>query len=195
MAQMNRLSIARIAFATIISGVVLSFVIAWAHAAIASMNGHLVSVRDDADVLVSAVRERAARKYGDMPWPKPDPADPHYECRAYGFPLRSFGAVYRLSSSKPAYPSDTSQLVCGIGLGGRLRVDRYLVHQAALPVLPLTPELVVDTVVLGIPGGAFIWWRERRRRRRAELNQCPRCGYARTGLTSGAPCPECGSPS
>lgn len=49
--------------------------------------------------------------------------------------------------------------------------------------LPLTPLIV---------GTAWLWYRDRRSRRRAEVGCCPACGYDLAGLVAGATCPECG---
>jgi hypothetical protein len=38
-----------------------------------------------------------------------------------------------------------------------------------------------------------VWRRLRRPKRRAELGQCPECGYDRRGLATDAKCPECGT--
>ena len=183
---------ARVLLVALASGAALSLIIAWVHATVAAFDGKNGRLRDDADVLVQAISDRARKKHGDIPWPKPDPAKPHYECRSYGFPLGALGTVYRLSSSRPGYPSNTSQIVSGIGLGKQVQVNKYLSYEAALPVLPMTQELVADTLILGIPGGVFVWWRERRRRFRERFNQCEKCGYERAGLARETPCPECG---
>jgi hypothetical protein len=51
-------------------------------------------------------------------------------------------------------------------------------------IWPLAPALV-------LAGGVFVH-RARRTTSRAVRNQCLKCGYSRTGLAAGIPCPECG---
>jgi hypothetical protein len=63
----------------------------------------------------------------------------------------------------------------------------------ALPVRPIWPGVAADTAVY-----AGVWWLlllapgQLRRRLRRRRGRCTRCGYDLTGLTPGAPCPECG---
>lgn len=72
-------------------------------------------------------------------------------------------------------------------------LDKWLGIGSFLPVLPLWPGALVNTIVYaaavwcawtGVP-----WLRTRRRRRRGA---CISCGYDLRGRDSGAACPECG---
>ena len=62
-----------------------------------------------------------------------------------------------------------------------------------LPVRCLWPALVIDTAVLGALGWFALFGPRRIRAwRRRRAGACDACGYARTGLTPGSACPECG---
>lgn len=62
------------------------------------------------------------------------------------------------------------------------------------PMIPLPLGLAANAAFYG----AFVWfalWGRHAltRRRREARNQCPACGYHRTGLAPAAACPECGT--
>ncbi|MBX9735578.1 MAG: hypothetical protein K2X32_01515 [Phycisphaerales bacterium] len=55
------------------------------------------------------------------------------------------------------------------------------------------PMWLVIAAIAGL--GGFAWRAERRARRAHMRGACPSCGYDRTGLKPGAPCPECAAPA
>jgi hypothetical protein len=49
--------------------------------------------------------------------------------------------------------------------------------------------------IVMVLGPTLVAWRlDALATRRARVNHCPKCRYDRTGLTAGAPCPECSAP-
>lgn len=62
------------------------------------------------------------------------------------------------------------------------------------PIVPIPLGLAADAAFYGLFVWFALWGRHAltRRRRRAR-NQCPSCGYHRTGLAPDAACPECGT--
>ncbi|MCC6322532.1 MAG: hypothetical protein IT438_13975 [Phycisphaerales bacterium] len=69
----------------------------------------------------------------------------------------------------------------------------YYAFDHALPTRVHWPGFLGNTLlyssIIALPWFALSLVRQRRRRAR---NACPGCGYSRTGLPAGAPCPECG---
>lgn len=62
------------------------------------------------------------------------------------------------------------------------------------PLIPLPLGLAADAAFYGLFVWFAFWGRHAlTRRRRKARNQCPACGYHRTGLAPDSACPECGT--
>jgi len=65
-----------------------------------------------------------------------------------------------------------------------------------LPVAPMLPEMLANTLVYGAMAAvSFVAVRSVRRSLRRRRGCCVACGYSRAGLSGGAVCPECGAGS
>lgn len=116
-----------------------------------------------------------------------------------GFPFRAASCEYpdyvvvysRGGSAAP--PNQSAEVVGGIHLRWLSMTDR----PAALPLRPIWPGLVIDTLLYAVLWhGLFLIWPRlrsyvRREKQRIEQGCCPLCGYdLRADFNSG--CPECG---
>jgi hypothetical protein len=73
----------------------------------------------------------------------------------------------------------------GLRFSPGIRVYSNGVWYVRLPLWMPIAALALPTV--------FAWRSHRRRGARSAAEACPKCGYARTGLSPGTPCPECGA--
>ena len=109
--------------------------------------------------------------------------------RCAGWPLRSLW-----HEIEPAAPRGAAGGALVVQVPGWLnrRADSSG-DPAMLPLRPIWPGLALDSLLF-----AAAWWlllggiTATRRALRSRRNQCPRCGYSRTGLAHESPCPECG---
>lgn len=78
---------------------------------------------------------------------------------------------------------------------GRNLITVSYTQPSVQPVIPLRPRplgTAVNSLMFSAPFLLVLLARAARRRRRDRAGRCLRCGYSRAGLTSAAPCPECG---
>ena len=109
--------------------------------------------------------------------------------RCAGWPMRSLW--HEIEPSAPRSVSGGALVVqLPVWLNRRAETAG---EPAVLPLRPIWPGLALDSLLF-----AAAWWlllggiAATRRTLRARRNQCPRCGYSRTGLAPVTPCPECG---
>lgn len=117
------------------------------------------------------------------------------EALACGWPFRSFHAT-RLQHLPPDIWTHDLRSV----LPKRIRPQIPLTYPIGtsamptgsprpLPIMPMWPGLIANTVTYACALYVPLLVTRHRRARRGE---CPKCGYSRSGLADGSPCPECG---
>jgi hypothetical protein len=101
----------------------------------------------------------------------------------YGFPFRCLYSVEWRKDTGGSFPSSH------VASHGLLHNRRW---SDPLPSLPAWPGLLANTAIYAAPWYALFLIPTLRRARRRRRGLCPRCAYDLKGLTSSAPCPECG---
>lgn len=153
--------------------------------------------------------------YETMPLDEPDsatlPAKHVIEGVSSGFPFHSMKVVeavhewkvrprplwwemsaYSYSNLPLKRNHEISVLARGIRTGSI--PNKHVDGIARLPLLPIWPGFVANTLAYAMAFGA-VWWSISgvRRWRRSRRGCCGSCGYARAGLDPRSVCPECGS--
>ena len=139
------------------------------------------------------------------------------EARVFGWPFRAFvvrGALIERTVYEDEGEHGLSDVSCvviwwtdGLGidpwwgsdLGHPLSHEIDSLPAKGLPWRPLWLPLLGNALVLGMPLVALFVLakagvRSAVARIRGDRTRCPSCGYARTGLSADARCPECGQP-
>jgi len=114
---------------------------------------------------------------------------------AAGWPARAIGwrEIQVLDRTRrQLVPEPTWLIVRGVEAPAPARAQLFSASEGRLPVLPLFPGFLLNTLfytaALALPLGFIAI----RRRLRIARNRCPACGYDFAGL-AGAMCPECGA--
>lgn len=171
----------------------------------------------DADASGVALVEYAHRAAAGLPAHNADQPGKYmrYEAIAYGWPIANWGCVFRRRDTvvwqtgvdpiiavdvrgiwpatdlpDPYRPALTRQMIAAqCAAGACPPTNGTDAYQRYLPVFPLIGHSMVASVLYGLPW--YVWLKRRDLRRRR--GHCERCGYDRSTLPGGAPCPECGA--
>lgn len=131
---------------------------------------------------------------GRRPWPDPRVGEGVW-VKAAGWPWRCFSCGLSRKDA-PGFGSHTWTVRGGAILSNATFpgwADWPPYFPRIVPCRPMWPELAGNVVVFtGAWAAALFVLAAWRRKRRLRLGLCVKCGYSRTGIDRGMPCPECG---
>ncbi len=123
---------------------------------------------------------------GSRPWPpslKSDMVDlDEYGWPCYALYTRCFGIL-------PTDPTERLLRVPWVSWFDH----RPLGDIKGLPIGPIWPGLLANSVIWSLPWAALSFAAPLRRALRLRRNHCPHCNYDLRATPAGAPCPECGA--